>query len=338
MSITIKTRKMLWGRSGNRCNFPGCRCELVMDATETDDESIIGEECHIVAREDNGPRGDSNLSSEQRDKYNNLILMCSVHHKIIDDQHNEYSVKKLSEMKKKHEEWVKNSLDYDGGKQRDDEVYLTYIDTWCELIDIDEWNNWTSFMLGSKHPRIWKKNDENLATLREWLLSRIWPSRYPEIELAFENFRLILEDLYSEFHRYSKDFGDSMLQLEKFYEIDRWDEELHHKLFNQYRYQVYLIEDLVVELTRAVNYICDVVRSNIISSFRVKEGRTLITYGPYGWESTYMTQAVQYCKNELIGTPYPGLNKFKRIRASRDFHFSVGDRATDPQFIEWHNH
>jgi hypothetical protein len=77
---------MLWGRYANRCNFEDCRRELVMDATETDDESIIGEECHIFARGKNGPRGNSTLTEEQRDKYSNLILLCSVHHKLIDDQ------------------------------------------------------------------------------------------------------------------------------------------------------------------------------------------------------------------------------------------------------------
>jgi hypothetical protein len=55
MSISLKTHKMLWGRAANRCAFPECRRELVMDASETDDESLVGEECHIIAREQNGP-------------------------------------------------------------------------------------------------------------------------------------------------------------------------------------------------------------------------------------------------------------------------------------------
>ncbi len=55
MSISVKTRKMLWGKAANRCAFIDCKRELVMDETETDDPSIIGEECHIIAREDDGP-------------------------------------------------------------------------------------------------------------------------------------------------------------------------------------------------------------------------------------------------------------------------------------------
>ena len=56
MSISLKTHKMLWGRSGNRCAFPDCQKELVMDATEIDDESLIGEECHIISKNPNNPR------------------------------------------------------------------------------------------------------------------------------------------------------------------------------------------------------------------------------------------------------------------------------------------
>lgn len=109
MSISIKTHKMLWGRSGNRCALEECRKELVMDATETDDESLIGEECHIIANSTNGPRGDTSIQ-EDLDKYENLILLCRIHHKIIDDQPNTYTVERLKKIKATHEKWVRDSL------------------------------------------------------------------------------------------------------------------------------------------------------------------------------------------------------------------------------------
>lgn len=108
MGISEKTRKILWGRSGNRCAI--CRHELVMNATSLDDESVIGEECHIVAREPNGPRGQSPLTPDERDRYENLILLCPVDHKLIDDQPNTYDVQCLKEIKTQHEAWVCESL------------------------------------------------------------------------------------------------------------------------------------------------------------------------------------------------------------------------------------
>jgi hypothetical protein len=88
-----------------------CRRELVMDATETDDESLVGEAAHIVAESAAGPRGASPLTPEQRDKYANLILLCNVDHKVVDDQFNEYTVERLSTLKQQHEAWVGASSD-----------------------------------------------------------------------------------------------------------------------------------------------------------------------------------------------------------------------------------
>lgn len=108
MAISDKTRKILWARSGNRCAI--CLRELVDVSTETDDEAIIGEECHIVAREVNGPRGNSPLANDERDKPANLILLCRNHHKKIDDQPNIFTLEVLKKIKAAHETWVSEQL------------------------------------------------------------------------------------------------------------------------------------------------------------------------------------------------------------------------------------
>jgi len=81
-----------------------------MDASQTDDESLIGEACHIVAQSPSGPRGHSPLTPEQRDHYDNLILLCRNHHKQVDDQENTYTVQCLLDMKAAHEKWVRETL------------------------------------------------------------------------------------------------------------------------------------------------------------------------------------------------------------------------------------
>ena len=108
MAISDKTRKLLWGRSGNRCAI--CHRELVMDATAEDDESIVGDECHIIARSPDGPRGTFEITDEFVDRYSNLILLCKIHHKMIDDQHKSYTAEKLQALKRDHEQWVRNTL------------------------------------------------------------------------------------------------------------------------------------------------------------------------------------------------------------------------------------
>lgn len=108
MAISSKTRKILWGRSGNRCAI--CRHELTMEVREVDGKSVIGEECHIVARTFNGPRGNSSLTTEERDEYENLILLCRNDHKLIDDQTSTFTVERLQDIKSQHEEWVRGKL------------------------------------------------------------------------------------------------------------------------------------------------------------------------------------------------------------------------------------
>lgn len=108
MSITDKTRKQLWGRSGNRCMI--CKKELVIDATLEDGESIVGEECHIVSARENGPRHDTSYKSEKLDSYKNLMLLCRTDHKMVDDQAATFTAEILSQMKATHEVWVSQRL------------------------------------------------------------------------------------------------------------------------------------------------------------------------------------------------------------------------------------
>src|SRR5690606_36034013 len=114
---------------------------------ETDDESLVGEACHIVASSPEGPRGQSPMTQEQRDKLANLILLCNVHHKQVDDQPNVFSVERLIDIKAAHEEWVRTQLNFDVQKQRDDEVYAGFVEEWANQICLNEWTNWASDFL-----------------------------------------------------------------------------------------------------------------------------------------------------------------------------------------------
>lgn len=108
MPISDKTRKMLWGRSGNRCAV--CHRELLIEATSNDSESVIGDECHIVSGRPKGPRYDPAYPANNLDEPSNLILLCRVHHKMVDDQCAEYPADRLQTLKEKHEEWVASHL------------------------------------------------------------------------------------------------------------------------------------------------------------------------------------------------------------------------------------
>ncbi|MBC3194055.1 HNH endonuclease [Pseudonocardia sp. C8] len=107
MTISDKDRKVLWARSGNRCAL--CRQPLVAERTATDPEAVVGDEAHIAARSPGGPRyGES--PANLVDSYDNLILLCRVDHKKVDDQSASYTSAVLRQMKSDHELWVDRSL------------------------------------------------------------------------------------------------------------------------------------------------------------------------------------------------------------------------------------
>jgi hypothetical protein len=106
--ISNKTRKILWGRSGNQCAI--CRKTLVEDATESDLEAIIGEECHIVSPKNNGPRFNCAFSEDLYDDVSNLVLLCANHHALVDKQPETYTVARLLDIKDNHESSVRKAL------------------------------------------------------------------------------------------------------------------------------------------------------------------------------------------------------------------------------------
>ena len=82
-----------------------------MESTPHDDESVVGDECHIVSEEVNGPRYDANYPPSEIDSYSNLLLLCRVHHKMIDDQAETFTSEILHQLKANHENWVARALD-----------------------------------------------------------------------------------------------------------------------------------------------------------------------------------------------------------------------------------
>ncbi len=95
----IKTIKRLFALSGNLCAFPNCKHKLIDKNTG----KILGEICHIKAQNTNGPRFDSTLTDTEVNAFENLILLCPLHHAIIDSDIESYTVERLHTIKSSHE-------------------------------------------------------------------------------------------------------------------------------------------------------------------------------------------------------------------------------------------
>lgn len=93
-----KTVKRLFALSGNRCAFAVCQAAVV-DASGT----VVGEICHIKGASADGPRYDAEQSDEDRHGFNNLLILCPTHHKVVDDDEVTYTVEALNKLKSAHE-------------------------------------------------------------------------------------------------------------------------------------------------------------------------------------------------------------------------------------------
>jgi len=109
MPPSSATTKKLFAMSGNKCAFTDCEVLLAGNA-------VIGEICHIEADKPGGPRYNSAQTDEERQAYENLVLMCANHHKIIDSDPETFTVAWLRKIKKSHEE------KYADGKEPSDDI------------------------------------------------------------------------------------------------------------------------------------------------------------------------------------------------------------------------
>jgi hypothetical protein len=105
MAISERARKILWGRSASKCAL--CRRDLVENRTDQDRDSVVGDEAHIAAQSPGGPRF---RPLEDPDSYDNLIVLCRVDHKKVDDQPGKYSEQELRRIKTEHERFVTQRL------------------------------------------------------------------------------------------------------------------------------------------------------------------------------------------------------------------------------------
>lgn len=100
----------LWVNSGGMCALCG-RLLVFEDAGK---DVNIGEKAHIIPHSPGGPRKKdrkaSGMTEEEINTADNLILLCRVCHKIVDNNEEKYPPDLLRKRKKEHEEWVLTRL------------------------------------------------------------------------------------------------------------------------------------------------------------------------------------------------------------------------------------
>ncbi len=112
MAITQKSIKILWSAAGGICAYPDCHERLTFSEAGDLAPYTLGEMAHISGDQPGSNRHDPNQTQEQRDDYQNLILLCPTHHRLIDRAENEerFPADLLCKFKTDHEEYVRSKL------------------------------------------------------------------------------------------------------------------------------------------------------------------------------------------------------------------------------------
>jgi len=105
-TIPEKVRLRLWLRAGGRCEYKGCNDYLYKDSLTLADMNR-GYIAHIISDSPNGARGEPSFSKEMSKDFDNLMLLCDTHHRLIDrEKVEEHPVELLKAYKKEHEDRI----------------------------------------------------------------------------------------------------------------------------------------------------------------------------------------------------------------------------------------
>jgi hypothetical protein len=91
-----RTINILFGRA-TWCAYPGCDQRLIFD--DRGMLTVVAQIAHIRSESPNGPRYDAQYPVELIDSEENLLLLCGIHHKPVDDHESVYAIAELVDWK-----------------------------------------------------------------------------------------------------------------------------------------------------------------------------------------------------------------------------------------------
>jgi hypothetical protein len=183
--IAAPVERLLWGRAAARCEFWGCNKPL-WKSSVTQEPVNIGQQAHIYAFSDDGPRGNKRILPKKRNEIGNLLLVCPECHRKIDKEADggRYTVAILRAWKAEHERRIEIVTGIDPSKKSHVLLYganvgdhsspLNFAEAAHALFPQRHTADERPIVLGTinsaftdRRPEFWRIEDENLRTLFE---------------------------------------------------------------------------------------------------------------------------------------------------------------------------
>ncbi|MEV7322827.1 HNH endonuclease signature motif containing protein [Streptomyces sp. NPDC093970] len=265
----------------------------------------MGEEAHIRSAQPDGPRYDAGYDAGKLDTYENLLLLCPTHHTLIDKNSGVgFSVANLKEMKASHEQLVTERLGAGEESQRElSERMAALLLVWEQKMHLDQWESVTAQL----NPDLADVGYTQMIDAGAWLLKMRWPKQFPRTGQAFRNLHHVMTDLLNHLQSCMETKNEFFWKLRRNYKRIGWDPEAYKALFAEFQSERFSIYVLVIEVTKAINWVIAEAACEVDEFYRFDQGLILMQDGD-GVFNTWMMR-LEYEPDEVAGenpAPHPG--------------------------------
>lgn len=194
------------------------------------------------------------------------------------------------------------------------QIYVPYTEKILEYMNVEHYHAWTYSLAVSGNTMVHEDQLDRWDDLILYVRSRVKHSEYKDIDDLYENLAMVVEDILSIINMYcSSTRGDGMVTIEKFYKRLPYNPHYNEDL-RKYDDVVMLLADLVFEQTRLLNLMLKRMRA-VMPEYKVEVGKLM---------TDNVMEHNEYREDEESEHPYPGLNDFMTVRASRNYHLGNG--------------
>ncbi|MGO4601655.1 hypothetical protein [Terrabacter sp. 2YAF2] len=191
-----------------------------------------------------------------------------------------FTVEQLLDIKRTHESAMALSRSApEALRQKIEERTVATVDTWSYSQYLTDFDRLT-FGLNTAVPGISEKNFGSITETAQLLLSKVWPTSYPQLGQAFEWHRMVLTVLTN--HIRDSMEGDARAEgrqrrtPRRDKRLERWDPVEHQRLFREFLVDCTVTWYLTTHLVKSANLVVRAVHSELDPLFRFEEGLYLM--------------------------------------------------------------
>ncbi|MDX9983673.1 MAG: hypothetical protein RBS44_05650, partial [Sphaerochaeta sp.] len=221
-----------------------------------------------------GPRHQSNLSEEDRDRYPNLILLCSNHHNEIDGDTTKYSIEYLHQIKADHEIWVQTALTQNQ-ETPDIRLYVNLLNSIVDRLSLSYWDS-----LSDDYVRLLMYTNEidGMNSLVIQLRRVVWPMDKIELEEALQEVGKRVENYITHYTSISCPRSDGTSWYEDKHRYNDVKTGLPYSDSSEKKEKDYKTHfNNLWNLTVSLNNLAEIVRSTINPEFFLLQGDFIIS-------------------------------------------------------------